>query len=99
MKPACNVATLIERYFTERLMRQRNTVGAALLLKHSHALANVKEQLLIEMTHVPLALLGMLAAGSRWLELRMPRDNRVPSLVWPTCFVLAGFLLLVYREA
>jgi site-specific recombinase XerD len=24
MKPACNVATLIERYFTERLMRQRN---------------------------------------------------------------------------
>ena len=23
-KPACNVATLIERYFTERLMRQRN---------------------------------------------------------------------------
>ncbi len=24
MKPACNVATLIERYFTDRLMRQRN---------------------------------------------------------------------------
>jgi site-specific recombinase XerD len=24
MKRACNVATLIERYFTERLMRQRN---------------------------------------------------------------------------
>ena len=24
MKPACNVAMLIERYFTERLMRQRN---------------------------------------------------------------------------
>ncbi len=24
MKHACNVATLIERYFTERLMRQRN---------------------------------------------------------------------------
>jgi integrase/recombinase XerD len=24
MKPNCNVATLIERYFTERLMRQRN---------------------------------------------------------------------------
>jgi integrase/recombinase XerD len=24
MKPVCNVATLIERYFTERLMRQRN---------------------------------------------------------------------------
>ena len=24
MKPSCNVATLIERYFTDRLMRQRN---------------------------------------------------------------------------
>ena len=24
MKPACNVATLIERYLTHRLMRQRN---------------------------------------------------------------------------
>ncbi|MBM7487855.1 hypothetical protein ACVWWI_006594 [Bradyrhizobium sp. USDA 3686] len=24
MKPSCNVVTLIERYFTERLMRQRN---------------------------------------------------------------------------
>jgi len=32
MKPSCNVATLIERYFTERLMRQRsvsaNTIAA-----------------------------------------------------------------------
>ncbi|MGY3464690.1 site-specific recombinase XerD [Bradyrhizobium sp. LM6.11] len=27
MKPACNVATLIERFFTERLMRQRNVSG------------------------------------------------------------------------
>ena len=24
MKPSCNVATLIEYYFTDRLMRQRN---------------------------------------------------------------------------
>jgi site-specific recombinase XerD len=24
MKPVCNVATLIERFFTDRLMRQRN---------------------------------------------------------------------------
>jgi putative copper resistance protein D len=74
-------------------------VGAALLLTHSHALANVKELLLIEMTHVPLALLGVLAAWSRWLELRLPRDNRIPSLVWPICFVVIGLLLLDYREA
>ena len=27
MKPGCNVATLIERYFTDRLMRQRNVTA------------------------------------------------------------------------
>lgn len=27
MKHACNVAVLIERFFTERLMRQRNVSG------------------------------------------------------------------------
>ena len=29
MKRSCNVATLIERYFSERLMRQRNVSGKA----------------------------------------------------------------------
>ena len=32
-------------------------LGGALLLTHSHAIANVKDQLLIELTHTPLALL------------------------------------------
>jgi putative copper resistance protein D len=36
--------------------------GAALLLTHSHAIASVKDQLLIEITHTPLALAGA-AAG------------------------------------
>lgn len=75
-------------------------LGGALLLTHSHALANVREQLLIEMTHVPLALLGIAAGWSRWLELRLvPPDSRRAAWIWPICFVLVGILLLSYHEA
>ncbi len=35
-------------------------LGGALLLTHSHAIANVKDQLLIEVSHTPLALAGHL---------------------------------------
>jgi len=74
--------------------------GAVLLLTHSHALANVKELLLIEYSHTPLALLGIVAAWARWLEIRLdPLAARVAGWVWPICFVLVGALLLDYREA
>jgi len=75
-------------------------VGAALLLTHSHAIANLKDQLLIEVTHTPLALAGVTAGWSRWLELRLdPPGNRVAGWVWPFCLLLAGLILLDYREA
>jgi copper resistance protein D len=75
-------------------------LGGALLLTHSHSLGNVKEELLAELTHVPLALLAVVAGCARWLELRLPSgDRRIPSLVWPLCFVLIGLLLLLYRES
>jgi copper resistance protein D len=52
------------------------------------------------LTHVPLALLAVVAGCARWLELRLPSgDRRIPSLVWPLCFVLIGLLLLLYRES
>ena len=35
MKPSGNVATLIERYFTERLMRQRDVSANTRLLQQS----------------------------------------------------------------
>ncbi len=44
--------------------------GGALLLTHSHALGNIKEEMLAEMSHTPIALLGATAGWSRWLELR-----------------------------
>jgi putative copper resistance protein D len=74
--------------------------GGALLLTHSHALGNVKEEQLAELSHIPIAILGIAAGWARWLELRLPAaDRRIPALVWPVCFLLVGFLLLIYREA
>jgi putative copper resistance protein D len=74
--------------------------GGALLLTHSHAIANVKDQLLIELTHTPLALASVAAGWARWLELRLVgRASRVAGWVWPLCLVLVGLILLGYREA
>ncbi len=74
--------------------------GGALLLTHSHAISNVKDQMLIELTHTPLALAGIVAGWARWLELRLTgRMARVAGWVWPVCFVFCGLLLLNYREA
>ncbi len=75
-------------------------LGGALLLAHSHAVINAKEQLLIELSHVPLALLGVAAGWARWLELRLdPPASRVTAWIWPVCLVLVGLVLLNYREA
>jgi putative copper resistance protein D len=76
-----------------------SAAGGLLLLTHSHALANVKEELLIEWTHLPLALLGVTAGWARWLELRLdPPQRWLPAWIWPICFTLIGPLLLFYRE-
>ncbi|WP_036284226.1 copper resistance D family protein [Methylocystis sp. ATCC 49242] len=75
-------------------------VAAGFLLTHSHALTNVKEETLLEITHTPLALVGVAAGWSRWLELRLDgRAARIAGFVWPIAFILAGLMLLFYREA
>lgn len=75
-------------------------LGGMLLLTHQHAIANVKDQMLIELTHTPLALAGITAGWSRWLEIRLdPPGNRWAGWVWPVCFLFVGALLLLYREA
>lgn len=74
--------------------------GGAMLLTHSHQISNVKDQMLIELTHTPLALAGVAAGWSRWLELRLPgRGGRIAGWTWPVCFMLVGVILLWYREA
>jgi putative copper resistance protein D len=73
--------------------------AAGALLTHSHSLANVKDLLLIEVTHVPLALLGITFAWARWLELRLvPVEGAIAGWVWRGSFVLVGLLLVLYRE-
>jgi putative copper resistance protein D len=75
-------------------------LGGALLLAHSHSLNNPKDELLAELSHVPIAILGVAAGWSRWLELRLPGGpRRALSWVWPVCFVLVGVILLIYRES
>ena len=76
-------------------------VASALLLTHSHSLGNIKEEVLAELSHAPLAVLGIVAGWSRWLELRLPSENKVRdrmARLWPTCLLLIGLLLLNYRE-
>jgi putative copper resistance protein D len=79
-------------------------LGGTALLTHSHAIANVKDQMLIELTHTPLALAGIAAGWARWLEIRLSRREnpvawQVAGWTWPACLLFCGLLLLGYREA
>ena len=75
-------------------------VGGLLLLTHSHASLNVKEEFLTEVTHAPLGLLALTAGWGRWLELRLPPpEDRWPGRVWAMAFILIGGLLIIYRES
>ena len=63
-------------------------------------LGNVKEEFLAELSHIPLALLAVMAGWSRWLEIRLPGDpTRLLSRIWPLCFTLIGAVLILYRES
>jgi len=77
-------------------------LGGVILLTHTHPLSNVKEQLLIELSHTPLAILAVIAGWSRWLELRLPqpiRTRKYLAWVWPVCFIMIGLILMGYHEA
>ena len=74
-------------------------VGAALLLVHNHTLTDVKERFLIEFSHIPMGICGVLAGWLRWLEIRTTgRVSTIAGLLWPISFSLVGVLLLFYRE-
>jgi putative copper resistance protein D len=76
-------------------------VSGALLLTHSHTLGNIKEEVLSELSHIPLAILAVAAGWSRWLELRLPAENparNAMARLWPVCIVLIGAILLNYHE-
>src|SRR5260370_493828 len=76
-------------------------VSGALLLTHSHSLGNLKEEVLAELSHIPLAILAVTAGWSRWLELRLPSENQTRSAMArlsPLSIALIGVVLLTYRE-
>jgi putative copper resistance protein D len=73
-------------------------VGGGLLLTHSHAMFNLKQEFLTEVTHAPIGILGAFAGWGRWLELRLPEASRRAGWLWTLCFTAVGAVLLVYRE-
>jgi putative copper resistance protein D len=76
-------------------------VSGAVLLTHSHSLGNIKEEVLAELSHIPIAIFAVVAGWSRWLELRLPSENQTSHLVarlWPAFIMLIGVVLLNYHE-
>jgi copper resistance protein D len=73
--------------------------GGGLLLTHSHAMFNVKDEFLTEVTHAPLGILGAFMGWGRWLELRLPGEAHGPGWLWTLCLIGVGLILVVYREA
>jgi putative copper resistance protein D len=77
-----------------------SAIGAPILLMHSHSLGNVKEEFLAELSHAPIAILGLMAGCSRWLELRLTKGQHWAwRWAWPVCLMAVGFLLVMYRES
>jgi putative copper resistance protein D len=74
--------------------------GGVLLLAHTHAISNQKEALLVELSHLPLAVLAVVGGCARFAELRGPEPlARIARWVWPGALALIGLLLILYREA
>jgi putative copper resistance protein D len=74
--------------------------GGGLLLTHSHASLNLKTEFLVEVTHAPLGVLGIVIGWARWLELRLARPgDRIPGWVWSSAMAVFGVMLLLYRES
>jgi putative copper resistance protein D len=75
-------------------------LAGTLLLSHAHELNNAKSAFLMELTHLPMGLVVLVAGWARWLELRLPTaDARGAGRMWGPALVALGVLLLLYREA
>ncbi|WP_018405820.1 copper resistance D family protein [Methylocystis rosea] len=74
--------------------------AAAFLLTH-YGHTEGKDEVLVAISHTPIALLGVVSASARWLEIRLSDTSagRIAGYVWPMAFLLSGLLLLLYREA
>ncbi len=74
--------------------------GASAFLLTHYGHTGSKEEVLTEISHMPVAMLGVIVATARWLELRLPTSElkKVAAVVWPIALISAGVFLLLYRE-
>ena len=74
-------------------------VSGTLLLSHAHEVNDAKSSFLMELTHLPMGLVVLVAGWARWLELRLPPiDGRRAGRFWGPSLLALGLLLLFYRE-
>ena len=72
-------------------------VGGIILLTHSHSVAELKEEFLIQSTHVAMGALGVLLGCGRWLEIRLPAPyDRMAGVISISAMMLVGLILLFY---
>lgn len=72
-------------------------VGGVTLLTHSHGVMELKQEFLIQSTHVVMGAFAVLLGCARWLELRLPPPyNRVAGMLALTAMLMVGVVLLFY---
>ena len=73
--------------------------GGTLIFADPQAGGTPQRELLFEWTYSPIALLAIVGAWARWLELRLSSlVGRLAGWLWPVTFVLIGLILLMDRE-
>ncbi len=74
-------------------------MAGVLLLTHVHEVGNTTAAFLMELSHLALGLVSLVAGWSRWLELRMAHaGNSHPGRLWGPALAVFGLLLIFYRE-
>ena len=71
--------------------------GGIVLLTHSHGIVELKQEFLVQSTHVAMGLVAVLVGCCRWLELRLPSPHdRLAGFVSLAGMMQVGFMLLFY---
>ena len=74
-------------------------LGGMMLMTHSHTNMDPRIGLYVHISHMTMALLGILAGAGRWIELSADeRASRLAGRLWPLALALVGVLLILYRE-
>jgi copper resistance protein D len=74
-------------------------VGSLMLFLHFHDGGLQQADSLTHIQHTVIGILALLAAISRWLELRLAEEGRFYGKLWGLCVTLLGMILVFfYRE-